>query len=187
MARRQPQPRARSLAALCLLIFASACVETPPPGELPVISYTAPVNAYVDQTIVFDASTSSDPEGPLAGYGFDFGDGSNAIRSANPVVAHTYTEQGRYLTRVTIIDQRGNKFTELREISIVARDAVRALVCQPERPYCPPFYICDTDTLRCDADSDGDGVPADLDDDEPSCAEDGDCPDGLVCDDRLCR
>ncbi len=181
----------RSQTPLLLLLGVSAtlmaCVDPIEPGQLPQVSYTAPINAYANQTVIFDASASSDPEGPLAAYGFDFGDGTPALRITEPIVTHTYSRPGRYLTRVTVIDVVGNKFTELREISIVSRDQLDFLVCSAERPYCPPFYLCDPMAQRCQTDIDGDGIATAEDEDEPGCTDDAQCPGDLICRESLCQ
>ena len=174
------------LAIAAMVVLCQGCLRDIDPGDLPEVRYTAPVNAYSGQTILFDASASFDPEGALEWYGFDFGDGSAALRGKSPIVEHTYERPGVFLTRVTVIDDIGNKFTELREIVIVARGSVPHLVCQTQRPYCPPFFLCDLEALRCSPDIDGDGVPSVEDADEPACASDAECPPGWRCEDALC-
>lgn len=165
----------RSLLVLLLPLLIAACVREQTVGALPTVRYEAPVNCYVLQTVVFDASASTDPEGAIAWYGFDFGDGSPSVRSELPVIEHRYERVGTYWTSVTVIDAEGNKSTDLREIVVSDPDAVAGLRCQTDRPWCPPFYACDPLRQRCD--------PIEVYCDEASPA---DCPETLACQDGLC-
>ncbi|HZE64988.1 MAG TPA: Ig-like domain-containing protein [Sporichthyaceae bacterium] len=54
--------------------------------------------------VALDASSSHDPQGPIAGYAWDFGDGSTGT-GVNPV--HTYAEPGTYTLRLTVTDSGG--------------------------------------------------------------------------------
>ena len=148
-------------------------------------------------------------------YGFEFGEEEGSIRSRSAVATHAWSRGGKYITRVTVIDDRGNKTSELREILVVERGGGRGLVCQVDRPYCPGFMVCDEGDLLCRGDRDGDGIP-DVDDlcpdradpqqedrdedgrgDECSssgydredtyCGSEDDCPLGMECEEGLCR
>lgn len=205
------------VAVWALVFWAGGCGELGEPdfGEAPVLEYRSPINAYAGQEVIFDASASYDPDGEIAWYSFDFGDGAQASRSPEPVASHTWSEAGRYTTRVTVIDDAGGKASEFREILIVERGTVAGLRCQESRPWCPAYLVCEQDTFRCVSDRDGDGVrdeddvcpgvfdEAQRDEDEDgigdACAEpgydpesdycraDGDCPLERVCLDGLCR
>jgi PKD repeat protein len=50
-------------------------------------------------------STSSDPDGSIAGYDWNFGDGSPHSTEANPT--HTYTTVGDYTVALTVTDNQG--------------------------------------------------------------------------------
>lgn len=52
----------------------------------------------------FDASASSDPDGSIDRYQWDFGDGSGEVL---PVVPHTYARPGAYRVRLTVTDNTG--------------------------------------------------------------------------------
>lgn len=60
--------------------------------------------------VAFDGRTSSDPDGLIAGYSWNFGDpasgGANASILANPV--HTYASPGTYTATLTVTDNQGN-------------------------------------------------------------------------------
>jgi YVTN family beta-propeller protein len=54
----------------------------------------------------FDASGSSDSDGTVASYRWDFGDGQSETTS-NPAVAHTYTAPGTYTVTLAVTDDEG--------------------------------------------------------------------------------
>ncbi|RPH94297.1 MAG: PKD domain-containing protein, partial [Calditrichaeota bacterium] len=57
------------------------------------------------QSIVFDAKASSDPDGDLLDFYWDFGDGSTAVGSR---IVHRYNEQKTYQARVIVSDNSGD-------------------------------------------------------------------------------
>ena len=84
-----------------------------------VTSYTSVVNvvnaspvAHLSVTCptgtlkcTLDAQTSTD-DGTIAGYQWDFGDGSS-LSTTNPTITHAYAAQGTYLAKVTVTDNLG--------------------------------------------------------------------------------
>lgn len=164
-------PLSLLLAALTLC----ACVEQDPPGLLPIVQYEAPVNCYVDQEVIFDASASYDPDGEVVAWSFDFGDGSPALRGEEPVVSYAWSRPGIYWTSITVIDARGNKATELREIVVSRPEDADYLRCQSDRPFCPPYYSCNPQSFRCALDL----IPCD--------DAQNTCPDDLRCDQGACE
>ena len=103
---------------LVALIFAAACsgdetpVAPPPPpppppeepNELPTAGFT--INVDLGQApleVNFDAASSSDPDGTLVSYSWQFGDGGTATGVR---VTHTYSEAGMYQVDLTVKDNR---------------------------------------------------------------------------------
>jgi DNA-binding beta-propeller fold protein YncE len=66
-------------------------------------AFLAPAGGLVNQAIAFDASRSSDSDGEVVRYDWDFGDGQKAT-DAGPRPTHVYAEPGRYRVTVTITD-----------------------------------------------------------------------------------
>jgi PKD repeat protein len=90
-----------------------APVDAPPIARVTtdVISGTVPV------TVTFDGTTSSDSEGPISTFGWQFGDGATATGSTT---THTYTVTGTYTAVLTVTDSSGQ--THARAVDITAVD-----------------------------------------------------------------
>ncbi|HCT78272.1 MAG TPA: hypothetical protein DGT23_17185 [Micromonosporaceae bacterium] len=54
----------------------------------------------------FDGGTSTDPDGTIASYGWDFGDGTTG---SGRTVTHTYARSGYYSVSLTVTDNSGKK------------------------------------------------------------------------------
>ena len=75
------------------------------PANLPPLaSAGGPYSASVGQAIGFDGSGSSDPDGAIASYRWELGDGQLATGVAP---SHTYAAAGTYLVRLTVTDDGG--------------------------------------------------------------------------------
>jgi PKD repeat protein len=71
----------------------------------PVAGFTESAHAVnVDETIDFNASESSDPDGTIVSYSWDFGDGATAT---GVTVDHAYSEVGNYTVTLTVTDDDG--------------------------------------------------------------------------------
>jgi YVTN family beta-propeller protein len=66
-------------------------------------AFLARAGGLVNQAIAFDASRSSDSDGEVVRYDWDFGDGQKAA-DAGPRPTHVYEEPGRYRVTVTVTD-----------------------------------------------------------------------------------
>jgi len=74
-------------------------------NEPPVALFTESAETiYQGETITFNASSSYDLDGAIAGYFWDFGDGTNATDVA---VEHTYLYDGNYTVTLNVTDDRG--------------------------------------------------------------------------------
>ena len=80
------------------------------PNQPPTAAFTASCSAL---TCSFDASGSDDPDGTVAGYAWDFGDGS----SGNGATAsHTYGSSGQRTVTLTVTDDTGATDTATRSV-----------------------------------------------------------------------
>jgi len=81
----------------------------------------APTAVFRSQTtdldVAFDASASSDPDGTIATYAWDFGDGTTA---AGRTVSKHYNTAGSYNVKLTVTDNRGGSATSTHPVTVIA-------------------------------------------------------------------
>ena len=65
----------------------------------------------------FDAAASRDPDGSVADYSWDFGDGSSAS-DTGVEATHTYTAGGRYFPTLTVTDDDGATSRLVEEVLV---------------------------------------------------------------------
>jgi len=78
-------------------------------GPIALLTTDAGGDGEVPVTITFDISGSNDPDGAIATYELDFGDGSTAATGTDVTVpiAHAYEEAGAFTVLLTITDNDG--------------------------------------------------------------------------------
>lgn len=86
----------------------------------PTAAFTAPAASARGQLARFDASASFDPDGTIATYRWDFGDGQ-AQSTASPVTTHTYNQRGPKSVTLTVIDDSGS--SDRTQETVVVRSA----------------------------------------------------------------
>ncbi len=68
----------------------------------------SPSNPSVGETVTLDASGSSDPDGALTEYRWDFDGSGRVVRTTTgPTVDHSYPEAGTFEATVTVVDDDG--------------------------------------------------------------------------------
>jgi hypothetical protein len=75
------------------------------PNQGPTASLARVRNASLT-SVAFDASGSTDPDGEVVRYDWDFGDGETSP-DAGPTPLHVYPAPGRYRVKVTVTDNEG--------------------------------------------------------------------------------
>lgn len=116
-------------------------------NELPAAVFVADPD-YLDVSV--DAAGSSDPDGSLVSFAWDFGDGTTA---SGVTATHTFARAGDYEVRLTVTDNRGGSATSTRTVTAV-------------KPNQPPHAAFTTDSVNLDlsvdasASSDSDGTVA---------------------------
>ncbi|MDH7508040.1 MAG: ABC transporter substrate-binding protein [Methanomassiliicoccales archaeon] len=77
----------------------------------PTVLATADTTTIIaGESVTFDASDSTDTDGQIVQYIWNFGDGSTD-NVAGAVVTHTYEFPGKYLVTVTAVDDKGGRTT----------------------------------------------------------------------------
>ena len=97
-----------------VLVPGTGTPPPPPPNEAP-----RPVVAHecAGLSCAFDGSGSSDPDGTVRGYVWDFGDGTGSTAAAP---AHTYAAAGEYAVRLTVTDDDGTSATAQTLVGVAA-------------------------------------------------------------------
>lgn len=85
------------------------------PNALPTASFSFGT-CDVGQPVTFDGSGSSDSDGFLEDYAWDFGDGSSTSGSSSSAT-NTYAAAGTYSVSLTVRDNRGGTDTQTQSIS----------------------------------------------------------------------
>jgi PKD repeat protein len=73
-------------------------------NQSPVCNAGGPYSGDVGESIAFDGSASTDPDGTIATYAWNFGDGSTGT-GATP--SHTYATAGTFTVSLTVTDNEG--------------------------------------------------------------------------------
>ena len=95
--------------------------SVPPPqsaNDSPVAGAAAmPTNGVAPVMVAFDATSSTDSDGTIVAYAWDFGDGSNSA-GASPM--HTYANVGNFTAVLTVTDDDGATASDSVSISVTA-------------------------------------------------------------------
>ncbi len=87
-------------------------------NRVPTATITNPsTDAFTGASVTFDATGSSDTDGTIVGFLWDFGDGSTG---SGATTSHAYTSVGTYTVRLTITDNSGSTASTTYPISITA-------------------------------------------------------------------
>ena len=105
------------MVALIVLVgvMLSSCLEgvfnQPPNARLAIVEGIP--YGPAPQTFVFDISGSWDPDGKIASFTLDFGDGSAPVEGTDTseTISHLYEGAGMYIIKLTVIDNYGKSDT----------------------------------------------------------------------------
>lgn len=85
-------------------------------GNPPVAVFqVSPPAGDSNTSFQFDASDSDDPDGEIARYEWNFGDGSTGN---GRIINHHYNENGTYIVRLTVFDNGGQEGTTTRTVTV---------------------------------------------------------------------
>lgn len=103
-------------------------VNRPPTAAVTASPTSGPAPLDVD----FDASASSDPDGDILRFEWDFGDGSAPVQTGAPTVSHTYRAPGTYQARVVALDAAGARSAPVSVRLDPGNDAPEVTILSPE-------------------------------------------------------
>jgi PKD repeat protein len=95
-----------------LTVVLAAAGGTPPPNVAPTASVQSSCTGLVCS---FDGSGSTDPDGTVASWAWEFGDGTTGTGSA---VSHTYAAASTYQVRLTVTDDAGSSGTTTSSVTV---------------------------------------------------------------------
>ncbi|MGO2313877.1 MAG: PKD domain-containing protein [Brachybacterium tyrofermentans] len=91
-------------------------IDVTGPNSAPIAVASTTANGL---TVTADGSGSSDPDGEIAGYAWDWGDGET---SAGQIVSHAYAEAGDYTVTLTVTDDQDGTAEVTKLVSVVHAD-----------------------------------------------------------------
>ena len=98
----------------------------------PIANAGGPYSGAVNVTITFDGSASSDPDGSVVGYQWNFGDGG-AAAGAMPV--HAYAATGTYTVVLTVTDSDGLAHSTETTARVADGSGLQSPVARAGGPY----------------------------------------------------
>jgi PKD repeat protein len=99
-------------------------------NQAPVADAMGPYTAIVDQAVEFDGSGSSDPDGSIVSYDWDFGDGSNGS-GVRPT--HAYASKGTYNVSLTVTDD--SNAVDSSQTTVSVEPGNQSPTADPAGPY----------------------------------------------------
>jgi len=131
--------RRRLAAALALLAFGAACEKLPavpnvPPAASFVYSPVSPVNAG-QTVVVFNASGSTDSDGLIASYTWNFGDGTPEETRTTPTITHVFPDTPAtcleivYTVLLTVADDKGARSSASQTVRVTELPPPTSVEC----------------------------------------------------------
>jgi uncharacterized protein YjdB len=98
-----------------------------PPNQPPVAEAGGPYTGFVGEAVRFDGSGSTDTDGIIVSYQWNFGDGTTGT-GAMPT--HTYSRDGIYTVTLAVTDDDGATAADTAQVTITVRAGVGLVISQ---------------------------------------------------------
>ena len=133
------------------LVLSDGFAEKPTVATIPVIVEGSPqaVQGFADTTVCvnspveFDAARSSDPNGPLGSYTWDFGD---AITTFGNKVSHAFSKPGTYTVVLTVVGNGSGRCSRVSQASSTVH-----VVEGPSAEFSMPEAVSMNEVIHVDA------------------------------------
>jgi PKD repeat protein len=79
---------------------------------------TAPPNPAPNTTVSFNATGSTDPQGTIVDYSWNFGDGTTIDSGSSPTASHTYSARNHYSVTLTITTNHGQTSPATQTVTV---------------------------------------------------------------------
>jgi PKD repeat protein len=101
-------------------------------NQPPVARPGGPYNGTINAVIAFNGATSSDPDGSITGYAWDFGDGATGSGAAP---SHAYTGVGTYTVTLRVTDNGGLTNSASTTAAVTTASVPQPPVARAGGPY----------------------------------------------------
>ena len=102
-------------------------------NQPPVAKANGPYSGTVGNPISFSSAGSADPDGTIADFAWNFGDGTRPSHDPNP--AHTYAVAGTYTAALTVTDNLGATGTATAMVTVTSGGGNQPPVAKANGPY----------------------------------------------------
>ncbi|MEJ5866631.1 PKD domain-containing protein [Pseudokineococcus sp. 5B2Z-1] len=114
-------------------------VTAPPVNAAPSAAFTASASGL---QVAVDGSGSSDPDGSVASYAWDFGDG---VTGSGRTAEHAYAVAGSYVVRLVVTDDDGTTASAQRTVEVTAPPPSAVAAADTfDRPDAPTLGTAET-------------------------------------------
>ena len=101
---------------------------TETPNQSPTASFTAnPTSGVAPLGVTFNALNSSDSDGTIISYAWDFKDGSTG---SGQTINHTFSSAGSYSVKLTVTDNKGASGSTTKTITVTSGSEADFAVCE---------------------------------------------------------
>jgi len=100
-------------------------------GTAPTCSFVfSPTAPEPGETVLFNASTSTDADGEVRRYIWNFGDSTQSFTESDPFIEHDYAVEGEFTVTLTVEDDEGNE-SVCQQVVNVAEEECPAITLTP--------------------------------------------------------
>ena len=112
---------------------AATLTVLPVPNRAPDVRLTCPESGREGEALDFTAAGSSDADGEIVRYTWDFGDGNPVVDTGdNQQIAYSFMDDGPFVVTLTAEDDAGARASTQCDVSILSANAPRVQLIRPQ-------------------------------------------------------